>query len=902
VGFDLTRPVFLGAGVVALVAIVVIWRRLAPPLAPRRAQASLGLRALIVVLLTGALAGFELQTTPSSQSLVIVADLSASVQNAQDTELATVQRILAARRGDSRAGVVSFARDPQVEVNASTNPQFSSFQSQPNLHYTDVASALQLAGSILPGDTRRHVVLVSDGRANLGDAVGEARLLQAEGVRVDTVAINVPVGPEVLVDRLDAPRSIASGDRADASAVIVSNTDTAATVRWYLDHTLINTVQVHLPAGETTVTQMVQPPQPGFHSVRVVIDPTIDTYAENNVGEALVQVAGPARVLLVENTPGGAASLESALHSTGMLTTTVAPAQIPRSSADLAAYSTVVLVNVPASSLGQDEMTLLQTVTRDLGTGLVVIGGSDSYGPGGYAGTPLEAALPVQILLPQNAQKPPVAVMLVLESSEGQQGDQVIRGAAEAVIDQLTPRDSVGVTNGLMGTIIVPLSPLTDKAGVKKKIEAMGLGDPPTYEPDLKAADQQLVTSTASLKHIILLGDGDAPFAARQSVIEGIHGHGITISTVVVGSDTGGAAAMQAIAGWGHGRFYQSAGIQDVPQIFLKETNEALKPWIVEGNITPRLSSLAEILPGVPLDSFPAITGYVETTPRAAADIVLKSPQGDPLLAAWQYGLGRVVAWTSDAQGRWTAALLQWSSANRFLGDLVRYSVPLSGDPALQVETQVQGDHTHLLVTSPSSSGDAVSVSAVTPDLSDTSLTLSSTGPGRFEGDLRTDQVGSYLVHVTDSVGGVVKHANTIGLVVPYSPEYRNLGTDTATLTAIARAGGGVLLPDVSTVFSLPVPPVHAVQPIGELLLVLAILLFPLDIALRRLVFRAEDLPVWRSALQRAPTPAVPVEATVTRLRERVSDVRAARAPKPPPPGEKPEDMIGELRSRRRRP
>jgi uncharacterized membrane protein len=883
VGFDLTRPVFLGAGIVALAAIVGIWMRLAPPLAPRRARASLGLRGVIVVLLTGALAGFELQTTPSSQSLVVVADVSASVQNAQDTELAAVQRILAARQGDNRAGVVSFARDPQVEVNASTDPQFSSFQSQPNPHYTDVASALQLAGSILPGDTRRHIVLVSDGRGNLGDAIGEARLLQAEGVRVDTVAVNVPVGPEVLVDRLDAPRSIAIGERADASAVIVSSTDTAATVRWYLDQTLINTVQLQLTAGETTVTQTVQPALPGFHSVRVVIDPILDSYAENNVGEALIQVVGPPRVLLVENTPGGAASLESALHSTGTLTTTIAPAQLPRTSADLAAYSSVVLVNVPASSLGLDGMALLQATTRDLGTGLVVIGGSDSYGPGGYAGTPLETALPVQILLPQNTQKPPVAVMLVLESSEGQQGDQVIRGAAEAVIDQLTPRDFVGVTNGT-GTIVVPLAALTDKAKVKSQIEAMGLGDPQSYEPDLNAADQQLVKSTASLKHIIMLGDGDPPFAARQSVVEAIHGHGITVSTVAVGSDVGGAAVMQAIAGWGHGRFYQSSSIQDVPQIFLKETNEALKPWVVEGAITPQLSSLADVFPGVPLNSFPTLTGYVATTPRAAADVVLKSPQGDPLLATWQYGLGRVVAWTSDAQGRWTAALLNWPSANRFFGDMVRYSLPQSVDPAVQVETQVQGDHTHLLVTSPSSSGEVVSVSAVTPDLSDTTLTLSSTGPGRFEGDLPTDQVGSYLLHVTDSVGGAVKHANTIGLVVPYSPEYRNLGTDTATLIAIARAGGGGLLTDVSTVFNLAVPPIRAALPIGEILLVLAILLFPIDIALRRLVFRAEDLPVWRTALQRAPSPALPAEATVTRLRERVSGVRAARGTKPPPP------------------
>ena len=882
-GFDVTRPIFLGAGVVAVAAIVVIWLRLAPPLAPGRARASLAIRLLIVVLLTGALAGFELQTTPPSQALIVVADRSASVQSAQDTELATVQRILAMRQGDNLAGVVSFGRDPQVEVNASTNPRFSSFQGQPNPHYTDVASALQLAGSILPADTRRHIVLVSDGRANLGDAVAEARLLQAAGVRVDTVAINVPVGAEVLVDRLDAPRSLAAGERADVKALIVSNTDTPATVRWYLDHTLINTVRVSLTPGETTLSQVVQPPQPGFHSVRVVVDAVIDTYSENNVGEALIQVVGPARVLLVEGSQGAAASIEPALHSIGILTATVSAAQLPRSSADLAAYSAVVLVNVPASILGLDGMALLQAVTRDLGTGLVVIGGADSYGPGGYAGTTLEATLPVQIMLPQNTQKPPVAVMLVLESSESGQGDQVVRGAAEAVIDQLTSQDKVGVTNGTMGTIVVPLGPLTDKAKVKRQIEAMMLGDPPSYEPDLKAADQQLAGTKAALKHIIMLGDGDAR-ADYQAVVEGIYAHGVTVSTVAVGSDPGGAALMQAIAGWGHGRFYQSTGIQDVPQIFLKETSQALKPWIVEGNITPRLSSLVEVLPGVPLESFPSLTGYVATTPRAAADVVLKSPQGDPLLATWQYGLGRVLAWTSDAEGRWTADLLRWPSANRFFGDIVRFSLPQSGDPALQVETQVQGDHTHLLVTAPSFSGASVGVSAVTPDLSDATITLSSTGPGRFEGDLRTDQVGSYLLRVSESVGGAVKHTNAIGLVVPYSPEYRNLGTDTATLTAIARAGGGVLLTDVGAIYRLSLPSVHGVQPIGELLLVLAILLFPIDIALRRFVFTAEDLPLWRAVLTRRASPALPAEATVTRLKEHVSGVRAARGPKPPPP------------------
>src|ERR1700674_4087025 len=502
--FDVTPPLLLGAGVLALVIIVAIWRFFPPPLPPRRARISLGLRTLIVLLLTAALAGVQVQTTPTPQSLLVVADLSASVQSALDSEAATVRRILQLRQGDNRAGVLSFGRDPQVEVNISKDPQFGEFQSQPNPHYTDIAAALQLGGSILPDDSRRHIVLISDGRANLGDAVGEARLLRAEGVRVDTVALPVPLGAEAYVDRLDAPRTLTQGQQADAQALIVSNTATPVTVRWYLDRTLVNTVQLNLPVGETTVKQTVKPAEPGFHAVRIVIDPVRDTYAENNLGEALIQVVGPPRVLLVENTLGEAASLEAALHSTWIGTAAVTTHQLPRSAADLAAYQAVVLVNISATSLGADGMALLQASVRDLGTGLVVIGGADSYGPGGYAGTTLETTLPVQIQIPQDMQKPPVAVMLVLESTESGTGDQVLRGAAQSVIDQLTPRDMVGVTNGGMGTIVVPLGPLTDKAAIKKKIEAMALGDHPSYSPEMSAANDQLTKTTASIKHVIV--------------------------------------------------------------------------------------------------------------------------------------------------------------------------------------------------------------------------------------------------------------------------------------------------------------------------------------------------------------------------------------------------------------
>lgn len=903
-GFEVTRPLLIGAGLVAVVVILLIWRLFPPPLSRGRSRLSLALRLLIVALLTASLAGLQIDTRPPSQALLVTADLSASVQSSLDSEAAAVRRILQQRQGEDQAGVLSFGRDPQIEVNISQSPQFGQFQSQPNANYTDLASALQLGGSILPDSSRKHIVLISDGRQNLGDAVAEARLLRAEGVRVDTVPLSVTIGPEADVDHIDAPRSLTQGQQANVQALIVSNTATHATIRWYLDKTLLTTQQIDLPAGETTVQQTVKPADPGFHSVRIVIDPVRDTYAENNLGEALIQVVGPPRVLLVENTPGEAQSLEAALHSTGIGATVITPDQLPHSAADLAAYQSVVLVNIPAASLGADAMSVLQASVRDLGTGLVVIGGADSYGPGGYAGTPLETALPVQIQLPQDTKKPPVAVVLVLESTESGTGDQVLRGAAEGVVDQLTPRDRVGVTNANDAGLIVPLAPLTDKGSVKREIERTNLGDPFSYAPDLDAAEQALNATSASVKHIILFGDGDTPDRSYGQLIASMHARGITLSTVAIASTASDASMMQSMAAAGHGRFYQSNSLSDVPQIFLKETQEALKPWIVEGKIAPQLSSLADVIPGVPLSSFPPITGYVATTARAAADVVLKSPQGDPLLATWQYGLGRVLAWTSDAQGRWTAGLLQWPQANVFFGDIVHSSLPQPGDPALQVETHVQGDHTHLLVTAPAPSGASVTVNALEPDLSGASLTLSPTGPGRYEGDLATDQVGSYLLHVSQSAGGVVRHTTTTGLVVPYSPEYRDLGTDTATLRAIAQAGGGALLTNLSNIFKLPVPQVTATQSISELLLILAILLFPLDIALRRLVFRIEDVPAWQAALRRekiSRTKPVPAEATVTRLRERVEGIRAARAAEPRAPKKPPEDPTGELLARRRR-
>ena len=95
-------------------------------------------------------------------------------------------------------------------------------------------------------------------------------------------------------------------------------------------------------------------------------------------------------------------------------------------------------------------METLRSGVRDLGIGLTAFGGNSSMGPGGYAGTPLDATLPVTAQIPQQLKRPPVAVVLVLETMESPTADQVMRGAAKAVVDQLSAYKAFGLTHVML--------------------------------------------------------------------------------------------------------------------------------------------------------------------------------------------------------------------------------------------------------------------------------------------------------------------------------------------------------------------------------------------------------------------------------------------------------------------
>jgi len=900
-----------------------LWLRDAGNLSPLRHRLALALRLTILGALVLALSGATWQQPETRQATVFVADLSASVAGAADAETSYIAHALKARGRDDAAGVVSVGADALVEQPVGQLRDFTGFQSLVDRGATNLEEGLNLAGALFPVGYRKRVVVLTDGRQNIGDALGAARLLRDEDARVDVVPLTPASGPEASVVNVQAPSSLRQGANLPLTVKLRSNVAQTATLDVYEDGTLLSHPSMALGVGDTIVQLPLPPPTSGYHNVHVVLQAPLDTIAQNNDGYALTRVRGAPRVLVAEGSPGEGAIVAASLRAKGM--TVAGPVtgdQLQPSTAYLGGYDAVALVDVPAYELDQGLLDPQHSPLRsyvDGGGGLVVIGGPQSYGVGGYTGTALDDLLPVSMKLPQRKDTPSVAVALIIESLESDQNVNISKAAGEGVVKLLTPQDRVAVNdaNGV-GTPgngwTVPLQYVTNKTAINRAIDAMNPIDPGSYSPSLQAAYDTLTKSGAKIKHIILLGDGDAP-DDYYPLVSKIHKAGITISTVATGAAGGGPSdygEMQDIARWGGGHYYQADNPSNIPQIFLKETKQIARTGIVEEHFVPEVlnysaggGSIIDGVPAAPLD------GYVATTEKPLGEEVLVhvTKHGvDPLLAQWQYGLGRVVAWTSDAQGRWTASLIGSKAGNRLWSNMVSYVLPPESSPYLSLASAPAGGMVHLTVTTtglPLDAGVTARVDSPTTTQQQqqgqrqrsTTLPLQPTAPGQYEGDVPAAEAGAYIVNVTAAANGH-KYLLRSGVVVPYAPEYRDTGLDTGFVRQMAATGGGALLAmgDAAASFADNVPPVYAPRPLTVPLLLLALLLLPFDIATRRLLIGLTEIREGLAALRRrraltpalagasmaAAAPLTNVRAQRSRRQERVA-ARSVQQPEPVP-------------------
>ncbi|MED5279068.1 MAG: VWA domain-containing protein, partial [Verrucomicrobiota bacterium] len=428
-----------------------------------------------------------------------------------------------------------------------------------------------------------------------------------------------------------------------------------ATVRLFRNDQLLGEQSVRLAKGKNLFSFPQSIGQAGFYSYEVQIEAGGDRVPQNNSASGFANVRGDPSVLIVSADPAQDAPLANALRATNLEVTLGDLSALPGSLAGLQTFDTIFLSNINAGDLGRDAMLLIESAVRDFGMGLVCIGGDQSFAAGGYRNTPLERALPVSMELDSKKVLPPGALVLLMHGMEFNNGNQVARQCAIGVLDAMGPNDELGIVlwDGQDRWLFPEphLRKVGDKQELGRQIMGMNQGDLPSFENLMTMGYEGLKKSTASIKHMIVFSDGD-PGGPSDQLMNRMRTDKITVSTVLIAGHAG-PETMIEIADKGAGRFYNITNPAQLPQIFLKETAVILKTAIYEEPFAPQQRSSSELLAGFGAGSYPQLLGYVATSEKPRAETPLLTTQGDPLLAHWQYGLGRAVAFTSDAKAKW---------------------------------------------------------------------------------------------------------------------------------------------------------------------------------------------------------------------------------------------------------
>ncbi|NOX53734.1 MAG: VWA domain-containing protein [Planctomycetes bacterium] len=873
--FELTRPHFLAGLAVVLVLVWFFRRSLLVDWPWRQRLVSLLVRTLIVLLLVLSLAGLTLLRPTHEVFVVFVVDQSTSVgeqsrqkvdqfirkavEQAQGDRYALLP--FSANPGTVRLGGEEFdetiganrlsrtapASKPPVNDLAAGNASSENAAgaagngSEADRDGTDIESALEVAMAAIPPHYVPRIVLLSDGNQTEGDVLKAA---MAGRVPIFSVPLPTRTDPEIQVSAVTVPAQVAQGEPFYVEVVIDANHDDQVQVEVYRGpHRILReTKKVKKGENRFRFRQSIDRDRLAEFAVRV--SGGKDTLLDNNTASGLVFAAGKPRVLLIESNPEQARHLVWALEEQGILVDTRPPQGMPDSLADLQNYEALIISNVPATALSTRKMDVIRAYVSDLGGGLIMLGGDQSFGLGGYYKSVLEEVLPVRSDFEKEKEQPSLAMVLVIDKSGSMGGMKIelAKDAAKAAVELLGSRDQIGVIAFEGSTFwISELAPVVDKRMAMDRISSLQAGGGTNMYPAMEEAYHALRKTAAKLKHVIILTDGISAPGDFEGITQAMAAERITVSTVAIGQGAD-LNLLEEIARIGRGRYYFTDDPMAIPQIFAKETMTASKSAINERPFVPQVIRPTPALAGIDLEAAPFLLGYVVTRPKPTSEVILATERGDPLLAWWRYGLGMSVAFTSDAKSRWAAEWLTWSGFGPFWAQIVRHAMRKSETRGFVVQIERKGRQATIRLDAVDPSGRYLNgadteLTVIDPHLKKTTTRLLQVAPGRYQAQIEVPESGAYHLELTQSLRGQVVHRQSRGFVVGYPDELRLRPTNEKLLRRLAQVSGGWYAPRPQDVFAPSERTVARATPLWPYLIVAALLLFVLDVALRRIDF-----------------------------------------------------------------
>ncbi|MCC6581216.1 MAG: VWA domain-containing protein [Phycisphaeraceae bacterium] len=902
---------------------------------PWRGHAILALRCLVILLLTLMLAGMEMTRRQNALTVVAVVDRSESVRRfaqppaheagtdaSQDIESWTQQWIAEQarqRRPDDRLGMVTYDGRPTVRAMPSVDGLTDAVPISSPVEGTDTAGAIRMAMALFDAASARRMVLVTDGNTGSGesDLLAAAREAAAAGVLIDVLPLEYALTHEVMVDRLIAPVQLHQDQSAALRVVLRATAPADGTLHLRHDGKPLSLVPdsaggmpVHVqdwtvesaatgldPAsasanasgGQYVLVRrfQVDMAESGPHRFEAFFEPAKvgDQMPANNRAEAMTRVQGKGRIVVVDGVGGESGQiLPNLLRRRGMDVLVIDPADLPDHPAELVKDDAILFQNVPAEAVPPARQEMIRQYVNDLGGGFIMIGGPDSFGAGGWTGSPIDPILPVTCHVPSQRIAPLGALVLVIDRSGSMHATvgtgtvtqmQVANEAAVLAVSTLYPQDRFGVVGfDSKADWVIDLGTHADRANVFKTIRAINAAGGTNIYDGLNLAYEALAPLTerdAAVRHILLMTDGRTQGNTDfNELTQKIRARGITVSTVGIGNGVD-TELLEKLAQRGGGTFHAVQDAALLPYIFVKEARTIRKHLIHEKPFVPRMGDVSPITTG--LEDMPPLKGLVLTgrRPDARVSVPLEGLENEPVLAHWQVGVGRTAAFTSDATNRWAAAWIAWPGYTDLWTRLVRTVARPAATQEYEVHCVVRNGQLHVRLDTAATSRDAtpaaVLATVLTPDGQIKHMNVRRIGPGVYAGDIPAEQEGSYMVNLalagTDGrrqfvIGGATRTPGA---------ELRDMRSNRQVLEQIAAVTGGRVLdptqtrPDLLFERSDAIRPTLAIRPAWRVLLVLLLIALMLDIAIRRVAWDVL-LQQWRMGMDRVK----PVVQTVPRI------------------------------------
>ncbi|MCA8998984.1 MAG: VWA domain-containing protein [Planctomycetaceae bacterium] len=830
-----------------------------------RATQALFIRLLLLGTFVMLMAEPRAVRTTDKLSVVYAVDISESIHPDQVTEaLKFVAKTVAEKPEEDEAGLIVFGSSAAVEL--PPNEAFPVDENSPegSIHLnsrvdrdaTNLEQTLSLGAAILPEETRGRIVLISDGSETAGNLPPVLRQLQSRGIGVDVLPVTYSYENEVWVERLELPQMVKIGEPYEASVVVSSLKSGKAKLIIEENGEPIREepFDVELTEGKNRVDIPIFLRTPGYYEYKATIVPEegIDGRDENNEAIGYVYVEGEGKVLVVVDPLAeddrDSERLVQAIREGERAVEITDPfdPNFPRDPLSLMPYDCVIFANVPQDAFDQVQLDAVKDAIYNQGIGFLMVGGENSFGPGGYHRTVIEDALPVSMDITKKKILPKGALVIILHTCEFPEGNTWAKRITKQAIKVLGSQDEVGVIayEASGEDWVFELTPAGEYEKLVPKINSAGIGDMPAFGPTMQLGLDGLKKSDAATKHMIIISDGD-PQPAPTPLMNDFVKSKVSISTIAIfphgGQEIG---LLRTIANATGGRYYFPDDPNELPSIFIKEAKTLKRSMIQEKTIQPEVGYPSVVLEGI--NAMPPLHGFVLTSIKEnalAENVLFTTPEDaeagetDPVLAIWRYGLGTTAAFTSSLSNQWAREWVSWEQYRAFVKQLLIRISRVRKAGHLRMWTYHSGSEGVIMIEDfhPDEMFLDVAAQVNGPGGTQVTVPLKQTGPRRYQGTFPANDKGRFQVTAIGKSGDREDRVHG-GFIVSYSPEYLKFTSNWNTLREVMDETQGQELTIESKaedIYNRRLPK-QSSQPIFDYFLLALALLIPLDVAVRR--------------------------------------------------------------------